>query len=153
MPDGKAIEISIPAGIDAGQTLRLTGKGMPGLGESPSGDALVTVAVKPHAVFERSGNDIEVEVPITFDEAVLGAKIEVPTVKGPVSMAVPPGASSGQRLRLKGKGIKRGSVEGDQMVRLKIVLPDKIDSNMRKLAESWRNVSDFDPRTELRRKT
>lgn len=154
MPDGKTIEIVIPAGLKDGQTLRLRGKGGPGLGDGPPGDALVTVAVRPHAVFERHGDDIELELPITFDEAVLGAKVDVPTISGPVSMTVPKSVSSGHRLRLRGKGIKTGSASaGDQYVRLRIVLPDKIDDQMADLALRWRDQAGFDPRKELRRKT
>ena len=153
MPDSKSIEISVPAGVRDGQTLRLRGKGAPGIGHGPAGDALVTISVKPHPVFLREGDQIEIELPITLDEAVLGAKIDVPTISGPVSMTIPQGASSGQRLRLKGKGIKRGKTAGDQMVRLKIVLPNTIDKEMRALAERWRKASNFDPRADLRRKT
>ena len=93
------------------------------------------------------------ELPITFDEAVLGAKVDVPTISGSVSMTIPPGTSSGQRLRLKGRGIKRGKTAGDQLVRIKIVLPKAIDDEMRTLAARWRDSTDFDPRTDLRRKT
>ncbi len=153
MPDGKSIEITIPAGVRDGQTLRLRGKGAPGTGQGAPGDALVTISVMTHPVFEREGNNIEIELPITFDEAVLGAKVDVPTVSGNVAMTIPKGASSGQRLRLKGKGISSGGSAGDQFVRLKIVLPKAIDDEMRQLAENWRAVSKFDPRTDLRRKT
>lgn len=153
MPDGKSIEISVPAGVRDGQTLRLRGKGAPGYGEGPAGDALVTVSVKEHPVFSRDGDNIEMELPITFDEAVLGGKVDVPTISGPVSMTIPKGASSGQRLRLKGKGIQRGKTAGDQTVRLKIVLPKEMTDEMKKLAESWRATSAFDPRADLRRMT
>ena len=154
MPDGKGIEIAIPPGINDGQTLRLRGKGGPGLGQGPAGDAFVTVGVRPHPVFVRDGDNIEVELPITFDEAVLGAKVEVPTVDGAVSMTIPKGASSGHRLRLKGKGIATGKgAGGDQFVRLKIVLPDKVDAQMEDLAASWRDHAGFDPRKELRGRT
>ena len=153
MPDGKAIEITVPAGVRDGQTLRLRGKGSPGYGNGPAGDALVTISIKPHPVFTRDGDNIVIELPITFDEAVLGAKVDVPTVTGPVAMAIPKGASSGQRLRLKGKGIKRGAVSGDQFVELKIVLPKTLSDDMQALAKRWREASDFDPRAELRRKT
>ncbi|WP_417525332.1 DnaJ C-terminal domain-containing protein [Marinovum sp.] len=151
MPDGNRIEITIPAGVRDGQTLRLRGKGAPGQGQA--GDALVTIAVKPHPVFVRDGDDIEIDLPITFDEAVLGARVDVPTIHGPVTMTIPAGASSGQRLRLKGKGIRRGKSAGDQHVRLKIVLPKGPDDEMRRLARRWRDHSRFDPRAELRRKT
>lgn len=154
MPDGKRIEISIPAGVKDGQTLRLRGKGGPGVGKGPAGDALVTIAVRPHPVFSRDGDNIEIDLPITFDEAVLGAKVEVPTISGPVSMSIPKGASSGHRLRLRGKGVAPAKgPAGDQMVRLKIVLPDRIDDDMQGLAKRWRDHAGFDPRADLRRKT
>lgn len=147
LPDGQTIDLSIPAGVRDGQTLRLRGKGQPGFGGGPPGDAYVEIAVRPHPGFRRDGNDIEVEVPITFDEAVLGGKIEVPTITGTVSMTVPKGASSGQRLRLKGKGIKPAKGKGgDQFVRLKIVLPDRIDDEMEELARDWRKKARHDPR-------
>lgn len=151
MPDGNGISITIPAGVDDGQTLRLRGKGAPGHGEGPPGDALVTISVHPHPVFTRDGEDIEIELPITFDEAVLGAKVDVPTISGSVSMTIPPGASSGQRLRLKGKGVKRGKSQGDQTVRLKIVIPKDMTDEMRSIAEKWRDASTFNPRAELGR--
>ena len=153
MPDGKSIEIAIPAGVRDGQTLRLRGKGASGHGKGPAGDALVTIAVALHPVFSRDGDDIEMDLPIAFDEAVLGAKVDVPTIHGSVAMTIPPGASSGQRLRLKGKGIKRGKTAGDQTVRLMIVLPKKIDDAMRSAANRWHAAADFDPRADLRRNT
>ena len=140
LADGGALEVSIPRGFRDGQTLRLRGKGQPGMGGGPSGDALITVHVRPHPTFTRTGNDIEVEVPVTFDQAVLGGKIDVPTVAGPVSMTIPAGVSSGHRLRLKGKGINPAKgAAGDQIVRLKIVLPKKIDTEMEALARKWRD--------------
>lgn len=154
LPDGKPIEISIPVGVRDGQTLRLRGKGSPGIGGGPAGDALVTVGVSPHPVFSRDGNDIEMELPIAFDEAVLGGKVEVPTISGPVAMTIPKGASSGHRLRLKGKGIAaRKEPAGDQVVQLKVVLPERIDGEMETLAKRWREHADFDPRKNLRRRT
>lgn len=154
MPDGNSIEIGIPPGLRDGQTLRLRGKGAPGIGEGAPGDALVTVSVGPHPVFTRAGDDIELDLPITFDEAVLGGSVDVPTVWGPVSLTIPKGASSGQRLRLGGKGIRplKGKA-GDQIVRLKIVLPDQMDPEMQNLAKRWREKAGFDPRADLRRAT
>ena len=154
MPDGNSIEITIPPGLKDGQTLRLRGKGGAGIGQGPAGDALVTVSVRPHPIFARSGDDIEMDLPITFDEAVLGAKVEVPTVSGPVSATIPKGANSGQRLRLRGKGLKgAGGKTGDQIVRLRIVLPKQIDKEMEDLARRWRDRAGFDPRAELRNVT
>jgi DnaJ-class molecular chaperone len=89
LPDGGTLDVTIPAGVGEGQVLRLKGKGMPGMGEGPPGDALVEIGMRPHPVFKREGNDIVVDLPITFDEAVLGGKIEVPTIAGRVAVTVP----------------------------------------------------------------
>ncbi len=150
LPDGSAIDLTIPAGVRDGQTLRLRGKGQPGIGGGPAGDAYVEITLRAHKVFTRDGNDIEIEVPIAFDEAVLGAKIEVPTLSGTVTMGVPKGASSGQRLRLKGKGVQppKGA-PGDQYVRLKIVTPPKPDAEMEAIAQRWRDHVTEDPRAKL----
>ena len=150
MPDGRSIEVAIPPGLKDGQTLRLRGKGGTGAGQGEPGDALVTVSVRSHPIFTRLGDDIEMELPITFDEAVLGAKVEVPTVSGAVSATIPKGASSGQRLRLRGRGIRPpGGKAGDQIVRLKIVLPKRIDAGMEELARRWRDKAGFNPRADL----
>ncbi len=150
MPDGARIDLTIPAGITDGQTLRLKGKGGEGYGAGPRGDALVTVGVRPHPVFSRDGKDILIDVPITFDEAVLGGKIEVPTIGGPVSMSVPKLASSGRKLRLKGKGIQPAKGKaGDQIVTLKIVLPTEAGAEMEEIAKSWRAKVTHDPRKTL----
>ncbi len=147
LPDGQTIELTIPAGVRDGQILRLRGKGRPGMGGGKAGDAHVEVGVRSHPLFTRVGNDIEIEIPIAFDEAVLGARIEVPTISGPVSVAVPKGSSSGRRLRLRGKGIEPvNAPPGDQYVRLRIVLPDKIDGEMEELAQKWRETVRHDPR-------
>jgi len=147
LPDGGTLDVAIPAGVSEGQVLRLKGKGMPGMGEGPPGDALVEICVEPHPVFKREGNDITVEVPISLDEAVLGGKVEVPTIGGRVSVTVPPGSNSGQTLRLKGRGV-RG--KGDQLVRLSVVLPEKIDDDLKSFAEEWRKTHGYDPRRRLK---
>ena len=150
LPDGSAIDLTIPAGVRDGQTLRLRGKGQPGIGGGPAGDAYVELGVGQHPVFTRDGSDIEVELPISFDEAILGAKIEVPTLSGKVSMRIPKGASSGQRLRLKGKGVAPAAgPPGDQFVRLKIVTPSKPDAEMDAIAQRWRDHATEDPRANL----
>jgi DnaJ-class molecular chaperone len=152
MPDGKMIEVSIPAGLEDGQTLRLRGKGAAGIGQGPPGDALITVGVRPHPVFTRNGSNIEMELPITFDEAVLGAKVDVPTISGRVAVTIPKGVSSGRQLRLKGKGFPVGKAAyGDLILRLKIVLPQKIDEEMEEIAKRWRSHQSYDPRETLRR--
>ena len=150
LPDGGTLDVTIPAGVDEGQVMRLKGKGMPGTGGAEPGDALVEILVKPHPVFKREGDDIVVEVPITFDEAVLGGKIEVPTIGGRVFATVPPGANTGQTLRLKGCGIKRGAQAGDQLVKLSVVLPERIDEDLKSFAERWRESHRYDPRRKLK---
>ena len=127
LPNGDVLDVKIPQGLADGQTIRLRGKGAEGVGGGPAGDALVTVTVAEHPFFRREGEDILVEVPIALDEAVLGARVEVPTIDGRVALTVPKGASSGQVLRLRGKGVKRGDKRGDQLVSLKIVAPKAVD--------------------------
>jgi DnaJ-class molecular chaperone len=150
LPDGGTLDVAIPAGVTDGQVLRLKGKGGPGIGEGEPGDALIEISVRPHPVFKREGDDIIVEVPITFDEAVLGGKIEVPTIGGRVFATVPPGSNTGQTLRLKGRGIKTKSGTGDQLVKLSVVLPERIDDDLKGFAETWREAHRYDPRRKLR---
>jgi DnaJ-class molecular chaperone len=150
LPDGGTLDVTIPPGVTDGQVLRLKGKGSPGMGEGEPGDALIEIAVRPHPVFKREGDDILVEVPITLDEAVLGGKVEVPTIAGRVSVTVPPGANTGQTLRLKGRGIKRGSKTGDQLVKLSVVMPERIDDELKRFAETWRESHRYDPRGKLK---
>lgn len=148
LPDGAALEVKIPEGTADGQTLRLRGKGAPGFGGGPSGDALVTVSVRPHALFRREGDDILITLPITIDEAVLGGKVETPTISGKVSLSIPKGASTGQTLRLRGRGVKPigGKTRGDQRVELSIVSPPRIDDDLAAFMEDWRKTNAYDPR-------
>ena len=148
LPEGGTLDVRIPAGTADGQTIRLRGKGSPGIGGGPPGDALVTVSVRPHKVFRREGNDIHLTLPITLDEAVLGGKVPVPTIDGTVQLAIPKGASSGQRLRMRGRGVKplRGKTRGDQIVELKIVSPPKIDDALAEFMKTWRDRHRYDPR-------
>jgi len=147
LPDGGTLDVTIPPGVSEGQVLRLKGKGMPGLGEGPPGDALVEIGVRPHPVFQREGNDIVVVVPIGFDEAILGGKVEVPTIGGRVAVMVPPGSNSGQTLRLKGRGVKG---KGDQLVKLTVMMPETIDDDLKRFAEDWRKDHAYDPRRKLK---
>jgi DnaJ-class molecular chaperone len=146
MPDGSLLDVKIPQGLADGQTLRLRGTGGAGIGGAEAGDALVTVTVEPHEFFVREGDDILVELPITFDEAVLGGKVEVPTIDGRVALTIPKGASSGRVFRLRGKGVKRGGRHGDQLVTLKIVAPPAIDSELEAFFKGWRERHAYDPR-------
>jgi DnaJ-class molecular chaperone len=149
MPDGATLDISIPAGIESGQTMRLKGKGGPGYNDGPPGDALVTIEVRPHRLFRRDGNTISIDLPITIDEAVLGAKVEVPTTSGRVKVTIPKGATSGQTLRLRGKGIKTKSGTGDQLVRLQIVMPDTVDEDLEAFMTTWSEKHRYNPRAGL----
>jgi DnaJ-class molecular chaperone len=150
MPDGGTIDVVIPAGTRDRQVLRLRGKGGPGIGGGTPGDALVEIGVKPHAFFTRKDDDIHVEVPISLPEAVLGAKLDVPTPTGPVRMTVPKGTNTGRVLRLRGKGAARGDGgHGDEYVTLKIVLPDEPDPELEAFAQRWQAGKDQNPRRHL----
>ena len=145
---GKQLEVAIPAATEDGQTLRLKGQGMAGLGGAPAGDALIEVQVESHPYFRREGRDIHLELPISLQEAVLGATVGVPTVHGQVSMKIPPGSNSGTRLRLKGKGLADGKSgeQGDQYITLRVVLPDQPDEALRRFVEGWADEHRYDPR-------
>lgn len=151
LPEGENIAVRIPQGSQDGQTLRLRGKGGSGHGGGPAGDALITLSVRTHPVFRREGDDILVTLPITIDEAVLGAKVTAPTISGPVSLTVPKGVSSGRVLRLRGRGVPgvSGKAAGDQLVELKIMAPPVIDDALRDFLTDWRKNHSHDPRTEL----
>jgi DnaJ-class molecular chaperone len=151
LPDGQSLAVKIPQGTEDGQTLRLRGKGAPGYGGGPEGDALITVLVGSHPVFDRDGDDILITLPITIDEAILGGKVTTPTIDGPVQLTIPPGASSGQVLRLRGRGIAHAKrkAKGDQRVELKIVTPPDIDEGLRDFLAEWRKTHSFDPRVDL----
>lgn len=139
MPDGRSLDLAIPAGFEDGQTLRLKGQGERGPGGA--GDVYVEVKVKPHAIFERQGHDIHIEAPITLKEAVLGGKITAPTIAGDVSVNVPKYSSSGMVLRLKGRGApKKSGGAGDQYVKLKIVLPDGGDRELEDFVKRWKGA-------------
>jgi DnaJ-class molecular chaperone len=140
------LDVTIPAGLEDGQVLRLRGKGGPGLGGGPPGDALIEVHVTPHALFRRHGNDIEIELPVSLAEAVLGARVTVPTVTGPVTMTIPKGSDTGAKLRLRGKGIQKKGREGDQYVTLRVVIGSSGDGELAKFVEQWSPHHQFDPR-------
>ncbi len=148
LPEGGALDLRIPPGTRDGQTLRLKGKGEPGFNGGPAGDALVDITVKPHPYFVRDGDDIRLDVPVTLKEAVLGAKIRVPTPSGAVSVTLPPGSSSGKMLRLKGKGVKRGATAGDVYITVKIVLPETPDPALEAFLRDWTGGGD-DPRRTM----
>lgn len=150
LPDGGSLDVTIPAGIEEGQILRLRGKGAPSRGEGPAGDALVAITIRPHRFFKREGDDILVEVPITISEAVLGGKVKVPTTTGAVMATVPKGSNTGTTLRLKGKGARRkdGS-HGDELVKLKVMVPTEPDPELEKFLSGWTPGSSYDPRRDM----
>jgi DnaJ-class molecular chaperone len=147
LPGGGPLDLNVPAAVSDGQVLRLKGKGGRGVGGAEAGDALVEIRVRPHPLFKREGDDILLEIPITIDEAVLGAKVEVPTLSGRVQLTIPKGTSSGRVLRLKGRGIKNPAKPepGDQLVALRIVLPDTIDDSLAYFFSEWRQKNKYDP--------
>ncbi|CAA7616733.1 DnaJ-class molecular chaperone [Magnetospirillum sp. LM-5] len=144
---GKALDVRVPAGTTDGQVLRLKGQGHPGLLGGEAGDAFVDIAVEPHPFFVRRDRDILLDLPVSVQEAVLGGKVTVPTVHGKVTVTVPPGSNTGTVLRLKGKGIASGHATGDQLVTLKVVLPDS-DADFVKLVEKWGGRAGYDPRAK-----
>ncbi|WP_456390269.1 DnaJ C-terminal domain-containing protein [Profundibacter sp.] len=147
LPSGDNIEVKIPQGTIDGQTIRLRGKGAEGFGKGVRGDAYVTINVTAHKVFTRDGDDILVTLPITIDEAVLGGKVATPTIAGSVNLSIPKGASSGQTLRLKGRGVKpAGKKAGDQRVELRIVMPPEVDTDLAEFMQGWRKDHAYDPR-------
>jgi DnaJ-class molecular chaperone len=140
------LDVTIPPGIEQGQVLRLKGKGDPGIGGGPPGDALIEVHIASHPFFRRDGDNILIELPVSLAEAVLGGRITVPTVTGPVAMTIPKGSDSGAQLRLRGKGIQRRGAAGDQIVALKVVIGDSGDAELAAFLETWAAKHPFDPR-------
>jgi DnaJ-class molecular chaperone len=150
LPDGTALDVTIPPGTRNGQVLRLRGKGRPGLNGGPAGDALVEIEVRPHPVFTLKGDDIHAEVPISLREAVLGGKIAVPTPTGTVSMTVPKWSNTGTVLRLRGKGAPRpDKTHGDEYVTLKVMLPKKPEPELERLVAQWRSARNDAPGAKM----
>jgi len=146
MADGKALDITIPAGLRDGQTLRLRGQGHSGLGGADAGDALVEIHVKEHPVFRRDGTTIRSTLPVTPGEALAGAKVRVATVSGPVDIVVPKRSNSGTILRLRGKGVPSSGGKGDHLVELQIVLPGNPDDELVQCITEWEAKHPYDPR-------
>jgi curved DNA-binding protein len=147
----ESLVVKIPPGIDTGAKLRLKGRGEPGPKGAPAGDLTIHITVEPHPYFHRDGRNLQVEFPVTVSEAILGAKIDVPTLDGLKSLTVPAGSSSGQKLRLKGQGVPAsgGKPAGDLFVILKIVVPKAIDEASRKLIEEFARRNSYNPRAGL----
>ncbi|WP_088345511.1 MULTISPECIES: J domain-containing protein [Rhodomicrobium] len=152
LPEGETLDINVPSGVVQGQVLRLKGKGGPGVGRGQPGDALIELKIRQHPFFEREGDDIVLDLPIALYEAVLGAKVEAPTINGRVALTVPKGASTGQLLRLRAKGVRNAQTgnTGDQLVKLCIVMPQRIDRELFDFMEGWSELHPYDPRSKLK---
>ncbi len=134
LAEGRTLDVAIPAGVESGQVLRLKGQGGPGVQGGPAGDALVELTVRSHPFFRRDGQDVHMDLNVSLTEAVEGARVQAPTPTGPVTLTVPAGSNTGKTLRLKGKGV---AGQGDQFVRLQVVLPDTPDEELRKFIKKW----------------
>jgi DnaJ-class molecular chaperone len=150
LPGGRAIDVAVPAGAVDGQVLRLRGQGQPSPQGGKPGDALIEIQVAEHRYFSRDGETIHLELPVSLQEAALGAKVRVPTIDGPVDLRIPPGSSSGTLLRLRGKGFAGAKGKrGDQLVRLLIALPASDDA-LRDFLETWSPPTGYDPRKGMK---
>jgi DnaJ-class molecular chaperone len=150
LPDGSTLEVAIPPGITGGQVLRLRGKGTPGSGKGGFGDALIEVEIRPDHSFTRQGDDIYLELPVTLREAVLGARIKVPTPTGAVTMAVPKESNTGTMLRLRRRGgPNHAGGHGDQLVELKVMLPKEPNPELETFVSGWESGKTYNPRGEL----
>jgi DnaJ-class molecular chaperone len=149
LPDGSTLDVTIPPGIVEGQVLRLRGKGAPGSGKGGFGDALIEVEIRPDRAFTREGDDIYLELPVSLPEAVLGARIKVPTPTGAVTMTVPKGSNTGTILRLRGKGApNHAGGHGDQFVKLKVMLPRVPNPELEAFVSGWDSGKAYNPREE-----
>jgi DnaJ-class molecular chaperone len=153
MPNGRTLEIAIPAGIEEGKQIRLRGQGQPSPTGGAAGDAMVTVRFEKHGLFRIEGRDLRLDLPIALYEAVLGAKVESPTLGGKVELTLPPLSNSGRTLRLRGKGLPAAGDKpaGDLLVTLRIALPEGADSDLEELMRRWRADKPYDPRSELKK--
>lgn len=134
LAEGRTLDVAIPAGVETGQVLRLKNQGGAGVQGGPAGDALVELNVKPHPFFRREGQDLHMDLNISLTEAVEGGKVQAPTPTGNVALTVPAGSNTGKVLRLKGKGV---AGQGDQFVRLQVVLPETPDEELKKFVKKW----------------
>jgi molecular chaperone DnaJ len=147
----ETLKVKIPSGADTGSRVRLRGMGGAGTGGGPPGDLIIEIAVRPHPLFKRKGDDVYLDLPVTFGEAALGARIEVPTIDGIAAMTLPPGTQGGQRLKLSGKGFPspRTGVRGNQYVDIKVVVPKDLDNRARERIKEVESLYKEDPRRRL----
>lgn len=145
---GEKLKVRIPPGIDSAGKVRLAGRGEPGLNGGPPGDLLLVITVQDHPYFKRNGDNIYLDVPVTFSEAALGATVEIPTMTGKVQMKIPAGTQSGQEFRLRGKGFarKRGTGRGDQIVKVQVSVPQHLAMRSRELVREFAELNPSNPR-------
>lgn len=148
LPNGKELNVKIPAGVVEGQQIRLRGQGETAQGHPP-GDLLITINIAPHPLFKIEGADLRIDLPVTLYEAVLGGKVRVPTLGNAVELSVPKNTSSGRTFRLKGKGLPKSGGTGDLFVTVRIMLPDGNDAELEALMEKWRDQHPYNPRSGL----
>lgn len=148
LPNGKELNVKIPAGVTEGQQIRLRGQGESAQGHPP-GDLLLTINIAPHPYFKVEGADLRIDLPVTLYEAVLGGKVRVPTLGNAVELSVPKNTSSGRTFRLKGKGLPKAGGPGDLFVTIRIMLPDGNDAELEALMEKWRDQHPYNPRSGL----
>jgi DnaJ-class molecular chaperone len=148
LPTGKEVDFKIPAGLTEGQQIRLKGQGL-ALPGGPPGDLLISVGIAPHPYLKVDGANLRLDLPITLYEAVLGAKVRVPTLDGAVELAIPPGTGAGRTFRLKGKGLPGKAAPGDLFVTARIVLPEGSDPALDELMRAWRDGKPYDPRKDM----
>jgi DnaJ-class molecular chaperone len=150
LPSGRTLEVSVPAGIEDGKQIRLKRQGHSSLAGGEPGDAIVTVRIAKHPYFRVEGRDVRLDLPVTLYEAVLGAKINAPTLDGAVELAVPAGTTGGRTLRLRGKGLPNpGGAPGDLLVTLRVTLPDEPDAELSNLMRNWESGKPYNPRGDL----
>jgi DnaJ-class molecular chaperone len=148
LPTGKEVDVKIPIGLADGKQIRLKGQGLPGPGGI--GDALIAIKIAPHPFFKLDGTNLRLDVPITLYEAVLGAKVRVPTLDGAVDLAIPPGTNSGRTFRIAGKGMPGEGRSGDLYATVRIMLPEKGDPELEEVMRKWRDQRPYHPRREFK---
>lgn len=152
MPKSEQVKVRIPAGVDTGSRVRIPGKGGGGRLGAPTGDLYIITNVGSHKYFTRKGDNVYVTVPVTISEAALGAKIEVPTVEGKAQLKIPPGTQSGQKFRLRERGVpslRNPNLRGDQFVEVRITLPKVISEETKELLRKFEKVNSENPRKEM----
>ncbi len=148
LPDGNKLKIKIPAGIHNKDKLRIKNRGGPGIGSGKPGDAYIEISIMPSEIFKINGDNLEIEIPLSLDEAVNGSKITVPTIDGSVTIIIPPGTNTGVKLRIKEEGMPKGmgKIRGDQIVNIKVALPEKTDIEFNEFIKNWSKKNPYNPR-------